>query len=309
MARIAIEGAGQIKRTRIGDCEVLDTHMNTYRSGKFFIQYLYKDLLQKLADDMHKNVKADYDNVVMIEGGEGSGKSNLAWNIINAYSPNFDINETYVYNMQGIRERFAAADYGGGIFWMDETSQIASNRTWQSEDNQDLVGILETSRSKHFSIVGCVPNISRVDIYLRDFRMRYLLRCRPMKFKSTGYKPRGIFELLKRNNETGQMEHVGYGLFDPMPDDAKQIYEPIKADFQERFRKQIAEGREKGGKYKQKYIQLQNEKTFIMMTLHDRGEIPDSDLMKMFGYDNKKTFLNAIARARERARSEENENY
>ena len=305
MARIRIEGVGEKRRTRIGDCEVLDAQLRMYKSGKFFIQYLYRDLLDVLAEDMHKNVKADYDNVLMIEGGEGSGKSNLMWNVFERYSPGFDIKSVYVYNMQGIRERFANADYGGGLFWMDETSQIASNRTWQSEDNQDLVGILETSRSKHMTIGGCVPNISRVDIYLREFRMRYLLRCRPMKFPTTGYKARGIFELLKRNNETNQMEHVGYGLFDPMPDQAKAIYEPIKADFQERFRLKIAEGKEKsGGKYKEKYNQVQNEKTEIMTKLHDLGLVDDSKLMDLFGYDNKKTFQNAMSRSRQRERGE-----
>jgi hypothetical protein len=224
--------------------------------------------------------------------------------VINAYDPGFDISQVYVYNMQGIRERFAAADYGGGIFWMDETSQIASNRTWQSEDNQDLVGILETCRSKHMSLIGCVPHISRVDIYLRESRMRYLLRCRPMKFNSTGYLPRGIFELLKRNNESDQMEHVGYGLFPAMPDEAKQIYEPIKAEFQERFRLKIAEGKENKGKYKEKYNQVQNEKTDIMTKLHDRGLVDDDLLMQLFGYENKKTFQNAMSRARQRENGE-----
>jgi len=304
MARIRIEGVGEDRRTRIGDCEVIDAQLKMYKSGKFFVQYLYKDLLQKLADDMRKNVRSDYDSVVMIEGGEGSGKSSLAWNIINAYNPGFDIRQVYVYNMDGIRERFAAEDYGGDTFWMDETSQIASNRNWQSDDNKDLVSILEVCRSKHFSLVGCIPSISRADIYLREYRMRYLLRCRPMKFESTGYKQRGIFELLKRNNESGTMEHVGYGTFEPMPDDAKQIYEPIKAEFQERFRRKIAEGKEKGGKYKEKYQEVQNKNTQIMAALHDRGVISDSELMDLFGYDNKKTFQNAISRAKQRGKGE-----
>ena len=300
MARIKIDSSGSVKKTRIGECEVLDTQLQMYPSGKFFIQYLYKDLLEKLAEDMHRNVRSDYDNVVMIEGGEGSGKSNLAYQVIKAYNPDFDIKQTYVYNMDGIRERFAAEDYGGDTFWMDETSQIASNRNWQSEDNKDLVSILEVCRSKHFSLVGCIPSITRADIYLREYRMRYLLRCRPMKFPRIGYKPRGIFELLKRDNETGKMKHIGYGLFDPMPDDQKQIYEPIKADFQEKFRLKISEKKEKGG-YKEKYQQVQNEKTDIMAKLHDRGLVSDDDLMELFGYDQKKTFQNAISRARNRA--------
>lgn len=299
MARIKIDSSGSKKKTRIGECEILDTQLQIYPSGKFFIQYLYKDLLEKLAEDMHRNVRADYDNVVMIEGGEGSGKSNLAYQVIKAYNPDFDIKQTYVYNMDGIRERFAAEDYGGDTFWMDETSQIASNRNWQSEDNKDLVSILEVCRSKHFSLIGCIPSITRADIYLREFRMRYQLRCRPMKFPKIGYKPRGIFELLKRDNETGKMKHIGYGLFDPMPDDQKQIYEPIKADFQEKFRLKISEKKEKGG-YKEKYQQVQNEKTDIMAKLHDRGLVSDEDLMELFGYDQKKTFQNAISRARQR---------
>lgn len=299
MARIKIDSSGSLKKTRIGECEILDTQLQIYPSGKFFIQYLYKDLLEKLAEDMHRNVREDYDNVIMIEGGEGSGKSNLAYQVIKAYNPYFDIKQTYVYNMDGIRERFAAEDYGGDTFWMDETSQIASNRNWQSEDNKDLVSILEVCRSKHFSLIGCIPSITRADIYLREFRMRYLLRCRPMKFPKIGYKPRGIFELLKRDNETGKMKHIGYGLFDPMPDDQKQIYEPIKADFQEKFRLKISEKKEKGG-YKEKYQQVQNEKTDIMAKLHDRGLVSDEDLMELFGYDQKKTFQNAISRARQR---------
>lgn len=299
MARIKIDSSGSLKKTRIGECEILDTQLQIYPSGKFFIQYLYKDLLEKLAEDMHRNVRADYDNVVMIEGGEGSGKSNLAYQVIKAYNPYFDIKQTYVYNMDGIRERFAAEDYGGDTFWMDETSQIASNRNWQSEDNKDLVSILEVCRSKHFSLIGCIPSITRADIYLREYRMRYLLRCRPMKFPKIGYKPRGIFELMKRDNETGKMKHIGYGLFDPMPEDQKQIYEPIKADFQEKFRLKISEKKEKGG-YKDKYQQVQNEKTGIMAKLHDSGLISDDQLMQLFGYDQKKTFQNAISRARQR---------
>jgi hypothetical protein len=184
---------------------------------------------------------------------------------------------------------------------MDETSQIASNRTWQSEDNQDLVGILETCRSKHMSLIGCVPKIDRVDIYLREFRMRYLLRCRPMKFPDLGYMPRGIFELLKRNNESGQMEHVGYGLYNQMPEESKQIYEPIKADFQERFRLKIAEGKEKNGsKYKEKWEKAMNEKTGIMLQLHESGKFNDDQLMQMFGYENIRTYQNALSRARKR---------
>ena len=305
MARIVLEGKGDKKNTPIGRMEVLSADLAFHKSGKMFRKYLYKDMLQKLAEDMHQNVQDSYDNVVVIEGGEGSGKSNLAWQLLNAYSPGFDIERTYVYNMDGIRERFAQADYGGGLFWMDETSQIASNRTWQSQDNQDLVSILETCRSKGFTLVCCVPHATRVDLYLREYRMRYLIRCAPDTFpgEEFGEKDRGYFEVHKRDQNTQHMKHVGYGLFDAMPKEAKPQYEKIKADFQERFRLKIANGNKPEG-YKLKYQQSRNEQLQIMLKLHQQKVLPDSEIMDMFGYDNKKTYTNALARANAKAKGD-----
>lgn len=305
MARIKLEGKGDLKMTPIGKLEVLSADLAFHKSGKMFRKYLYKDMLQKLADDMHKNVADSYDNVVVIEGGEGSGKSNLAWQLLNAYSPGFDIDKTYVYNMDGIRERFAMADYGGGLFWMDETSQIASNRTWQSQDNQDMVSILETCRSKGFTLVCCVPHASRVDLYLREYRMRYLIRCAPDEFpgQDFGYLDRGYFEVHKRDQNTQHMKHVGYGMFEAIPPEAKKRYEEIKADFQERFRLKIATGNKAEG-YKLKYQQSQNDKLQIMLQLHNQKVMDDAELMKMFGYENRKTFTNALSRANLKAKGE-----
>ena len=41
-----------------------------------------------------------------------------------------------------------------------------------------------------------------------------------------------------------------------------------------------------------------------MAALHDRGVISDTELMDLFGYDNKKTFQNAISRAKAREKGE-----
>ena len=300
MAVVKIEAAGDQRRTRVGVCTVRAAQLVPHQSRPF-IQYLYDDLLERLAEDMHRTVENNFDNVVMVEGAEGSGKSNMIWNILNAYEPGFSISQSYVYNMDGIRDRFAEADYGGGLFWMDETSQIASNRTWQSRDNQDLVSILETSRSKGFTICGAIPSITRADIYLREHRMRYLVRCKPMKFNGHVYE-RGIFELYKRDMQSDKMRHVGYGFYKEMPKEAKEEYEPIKAEFQERFRKKIAEGvqREKGSKYESMYKEAQKKNVHIMRQLHDQKLVDDATIMDMFGFTNYRTYHNVLSQDRKR---------
>lgn len=298
--RIRIENEGDIRQTRIGDAEIMDAQFIQHKSGKFFIRYLYKDLLDLLVADMHRNVQLKYDNVLLATGGEGSGKSSLIYGICSRYDPeHFDITQSYTYDMDVLRDRFASGDFGNGIFWMDETTQIASNRDWQSEDNKDFVSILETFRSKKFLFAGCAPKLERVDVYLRDFRMRYQVICKPMTFPKMGYKKRGYFELKKRNDESGEMDHVGYGVYDPMPEEVENVYEPLKEQFQERKRQEIAERKQgQGTKYKTMYDSERKRINVIMAQLHDKKLVDDVTLMEMFGYDNRGTFANALSKAR-----------
>lgn len=293
-------------RTRIGDAKVLAANFVPHYPRPF-IQYLYDDLLGLMAEDMHRNVDQKYDNVVLAVGGEGSGKSNFIWNLCSRYDPDgFDIEQSYTYDMDGLRDRFADRDFGNGIFWLDETTQVASNRDWQSRDNKDFVDVLETMRSKKFLFAGCAPKLERVDIYLRDFRMRYLVKCMPFTFpKPYGFKKRGYFELLKRDDTTLTMKHVGYGMYDPMPKEAADQYEPLKEAFQERKIAEIAERRNNGPgtKYKAKYEESQKRNIEIMVQLHDRKIMTDKELMKMFGYDNPKTFSNTLSKYRTRMKA------
>lgn len=301
---IEVEGIGTKKLTPIGMCEIEDYNIVYHpRSKKIFVQYLYKDLLKKLADDMHQNVRANYDNVILATGGEGSGKSSLMYQILKSYKKDWndatDIEQSYTYNMDLLRERFAAADWGNGMFWMDETTQIASNRDWQSDDNKDFVSVLETFRSKKFLFGGCAPKIERVDIYLRDFRMRYRAHCQPVTFEHAGLCKRGIFELFKRDDVTGEMRHIGYGRYDPIPAEADAIYQPLKEACQDRLREKIASRNNKGGaKYERMYKDEKLKNNEIMLALHDRKLLPDSELMDMFGYTNRGTFQNTLSKTR-----------
>ena len=69
MVRILLDDVGKTRRTKIGDCTIMDEHLMIYpKSGKFFVQYLYEDLLDKLIEDSnneHVQV-SDYDITVLI---------------------------------------------------------------------------------------------------------------------------------------------------------------------------------------------------------------------------------------------------
>lgn len=285
--------------TMIGKLPVKDICLKRWPSGKIFVRYLIDDLLGILAEDMRQNIRDGYDNMVVIDGGEGSGKSNLAYALCSAYDPSFDL-DTYTYDTKGFTGLLKKG-IGHKTIWMDEGSNIASNREWNTQDNKDFILYLETMRSKGSTFTMCIPTRERLDIYIREHRARYMIHCEGMRFDKTGYKARGYFELQKRA-ENGKMRHIGYGEYDVMPADVKVEYEKLKAKSQQTIIDKILhkEDEKPGAKYKQKYEDITKRLDAVMLSLYEGGYDRDS-LMEMFGIENSKTFANRISKARGRA--------
>lgn len=296
---VSVPEPGEMIDTPMGKMELEDTEVKVWGRFNFFVRFLYKDLLKELASDMKRNISDDFDNFVIIYGGEGSGKSNLAWNLINAFDPDFDLESGYVYNNDIFMELLEKkTDIKEQTLWLDEGSNVANNRDWNTAENKGFILYTETMRSKRNTFIICVPTKERMDIYLRDSRTRYMIKCEPMSFEHLGPRMRGYFELHKRT-PTGQMQLIGYGTYDKMPPDVKEEYEALKAKSQESIADKIV-GRIKGKtgqKYKEKYEGKCKEMDSILLALHDSGHDTEG-LMHLFGIKNKNTFYSKINRAR-----------
>lgn len=299
--RIELDGIGDSRRTDIGTSVIEDVDVIRYPSGKVFVRYLMKDFIEVLAKDMHRNIGDHFDNVVVVEGPEGSGKSNLAWSVCKAFDPDFDVTTQYVYSAEDFREKLKQGGDQRGVFWMDEGSNIANNRDWQSVDNKDFVSILEMMRSRGWTLVFCIPTSERLDVYIREHRIRYLLRCGPMQFsKDEAEVPRGYFE-LKKKDPYGRFRIAGYGKFSPIPDDVKAVYEKMKLEAQQKKIEEVTHRDEKpGAKYKAMYEDSRKQMDEIMLRLYDGKGLDKAHLMDLFGIDNEKTFHNRISKARKR---------
>lgn len=297
---ISVSNEGELWETKIGKMEVLDAEIYRWRSGKVFIRYLLKDLIGELAKDMKKNVAANYDNLVVITGCEGSGKSNMAYALAAEYSrqcgQEFDISSQYVYSTEDFRDKLRSGDDFRGIFWMDEGSNMANNRDWNTTDNKSLIQLLEMCRSRGWTLILCIPSVDRLDLYIREYRLRYLIECKPMKFEKYGPRERGYFE-LKKKASYGKMEVVGYGMFSPMPAEQKEIYEALKLDSQNKKIKEVVDPERPGAKYKAKYEESCKRMDSVMCSLYESGHDKDS-LMQLFGIESEKTFHNRISKAR-----------
>lgn len=109
---------GETKGTPMGNLEIEDYSVKRWPSGKIYVRYLYKDLLDRLAEDMKANINDSYDNFVVIDGPVGSGKSNLAYALCIRYDQGFDFRQ-YVYDANGFKSKLND-DISKKTFWIDE---------------------------------------------------------------------------------------------------------------------------------------------------------------------------------------------
>lgn len=146
----------------------------------------------------------------------------------------------------------------------------------------------------------CIPHKERLDVYIRENRIRYLAHCEPASFDINGAKDRGYFELSKKN-PAGYMTHVGYGEYDQIPEGEKEIYEKIKLDAQQKKIDEITGGGDKpGAKYKKMYEDSQRKQASAMLAMYDSG-IDSKHIMDLFGIEDNSKFHQIISKARSKS--------
>lgn len=290
-----------------GDLKLIckDRWIKRYPSGRYFIRYLYSNMLEVLAAEMWKNIDSDLDNVVMIDGAEGSGKSSLAYALATAFDPSFDMSKSYALNLKDlitlIHDNESPA---GAIFWLDEASVIAGNRDWMMSDNKTFVKILEMFRSRRWVLLMCMPDASRSDVYLRENRIRYRLHTEWLEWEKSPEKQRGYFLLTRIDYKatTGfrPSKEIGYGTFGPMKKDVAEKYMLIKTETQNGFLEEVYEKKTRKGK--EDMTAAANRR--MMLHMKEQG-LTTSQIANISGMAEQ-TVSNSITKARkEREKNEE----
>lgn len=194
-----------------------------------FVQYLSDDLMDCLVKEMHDNINAEYDNLIVVTGPEGSGKSNFAYWLAKKFDPNFDIEDGYVYDMGPFLKKIDTDEIKGRVFWMDEATNIASARNWMKDENKSLIQLLEMLRSKGMTLIMCIPLLDRIDLYIRETRMRYHIKTAERCWDLDKTIKRGYFELTSKKSN---FKTICWGTFQKIPEEEKAAYEALKSQSQ-----------------------------------------------------------------------------
>ena len=278
--------------------EIIGRRKLKYPSGSKFYQYFIeghgtktiehngkkievKGLTDRLVENMKENVANDYDNLVIICGAEGVGKSNMAVDLCKSYDPTFTIQERYIYDfypfLKKLEQDFTIKG-GGRAYLMDEATNLVSNRDWNKEDNKHMIQLLEMFRSRGLTLIMCIPSFDRLDVYIREHRARFKIECKDLP-KGNKFGGRGYYELTILPNKT-----VGHGTFPIMSASDKAIYEGLKersqaSKLQEMIKAADPEGDE--GKGRLKESNDRNKKMAAWFIIHEGWSY--QDVSEQFG--------------------------
>lgn len=136
-----------------------------------------------------------YDNIVTIDGEEGTGKSNTALCLAVALDGD-DFSFDRVIFKTDEWHRSLVGTPKKKTWVLDEGGNLALSWDWSSAEGKALVKIMQQARVLNATMIWCIPNFAWLNVYLREHRV----------FARLSMKSRGLAVPLyrERNFLTGE---------------------------------------------------------------------------------------------------------
>ena len=119
---------------------------------------------------MKRRIDNNYDNVVVLTGDEGAGKSKLARRLAADLDPTFDLDRIH-FRFTDFFECAVKLKPGQAIV-ADEVTSMAFSRDAMGGDNKEFMRFLTECRKRRLHIFVCWPNINYLDKLVRGHRMK-----------------------------------------------------------------------------------------------------------------------------------------
>lgn len=205
---------------------------------------IYSNLVEAIADKIKEKIKGDGQFMLVIRGGCGSGKSNLALQIIRTINPAFTFEDTYIYSPVDFAKKLKRGSTEP-INWFDEAIIMFSSLNIMSAGGRMMGTYFDTMRLDHGINILCLPNDEEIDGRVKK-HMDMLIEC-PDKAplpKWAGFSARGFFEVIHRINYRSGNHYdktVGFGYCRPVPKKLYAEYVKIKKQHADEYKKTFIE--------------------------------------------------------------------
>lgn len=213
----------------------------TYDGGT---KAIYSDMIHELGKIFRSNLSSDGQNIIVIEGQPGSGKSTLGITLARAIQKDWSLETGYIYDEKDLIRKMKI-NSTNQTFLFDEASLALNSRDSMTKSSRNILAILDTCRSRHNSLIFVLPSFDDLNKSVRD----RLCQCRIFCCSKddhivAGYSSRGLFRVyFPRRAQFADpwWQLVGMGVFARLPDDLQQEYIAVKQQHQDEYIRTLTE--------------------------------------------------------------------
>lgn len=203
---------------------------------------VYSDAFDKFIRILKKRIRRKLQNVIVIEGDTGSGKSTLgigiAMELADALGVSFDLNKDMVYALDDLWDKLDDPN-ASPISLLDEGSVSLNSLNSRRSGDRDAVVLLDTMRSRGWTTIIVMPSIKNLNASVRRVHVNYVLECSSIDNPFVKGYTRGFFEVKdrreskKRRNDPDPWWNVLFtGIFSPLDLQTDKEYQTIKLNRQ-----------------------------------------------------------------------------
>lgn len=206
---------------------------------------VFINLLDAIADWCVECLDNDNQCVIIIRGDTGSGKSNLAMQLISRILDRLKLpwvlDDMYIYSLLDLAKKIERKS-NNPINWYDEGSITFNSLNSTSEEGKLMGMFFDTMRIDHYVSLIVLPSDKEINGRILK-HANLFLEC-PKKVPIPDFAARGFFECYKRTNyKSGKYyDHkIGAGIFRPIPKKKREPYENLKRQKADQFKLMLAE--------------------------------------------------------------------
>lgn len=109
--------------------------------------------------------KVNYDNIIIISGSRGDGKTTSAIQIARWYNAvyfpdeKFDVSKYIVYNENEVKDKIMNLQPRAPLV-CDEAVRFAMGQDWAQSENKEIIQLFAQMRTKQLTTIMCIPKMS-----------------------------------------------------------------------------------------------------------------------------------------------------
>lgn len=210
---------------------------------------IYSDAFDEFAKLLVRRIKRNQQNVIMVEGSTGAGKSTyailLCYELAKRLKVKFSLQEDYIYTMEDLLRKIKNPN-ASPINLIDEAVLVMNAKGSMTKQNRDMVDIFNTMRSLGWTTVLVAPSIFQIDKTMRLMHIDYKVHCSSEDDNIIRGYGRGFFEVSKPKRYEYSKDAEPYwvlqvtGVFGKLPPRIDAEYQPIKLKAQRKLIDAIA---------------------------------------------------------------------